>query len=165
MQQDQDVADFLDPVLGFVGGQKAFLGGTGDLVVHAFEQEAYILGPGFGLNRRRRVVHRQRFTLGDQAFKFSNACTDAAAVLVQGQLALVEVEFKAGQQQLQGWSHQLAGEGLGDLATTTQAVGQFNLQPGTLELVVLDYVVEVADHNQQRDPRYYKQGDHKWCHR
>ncbi|MNC51737.1 hypothetical protein D3C75_1010420 [compost metagenome] len=116
--------------------------------MHAFQEKAYILGPGFCLDRCGRIVDGNGITLGDQAFEFGNACADIPAVFIQGQPALVEVEFQAGQQQLQRGRHQLAGEGFGDLATTAQAFSQLNLQPGALELVVLDHIVEVADHDQ-----------------
>lgn len=53
MQQHQQVTDLTDPVLGLIGGQKTVLGGAGDLAVQGFEQEAHILGFGFGLDRPR----------------------------------------------------------------------------------------------------------------
>ncbi len=79
VQQDQDVADFLDPVFGFVRRQEAVVGGAGDLAVKGFEQEADVLGFGFGQDRCRRVVDRNRFALGYQCAEFSDPCLDRGA--------------------------------------------------------------------------------------
>ena len=69
-------------------------------------------------------------------------------MLVHRQLTLVEVQLQAGQQQFERRGHELAGEGLGDFATATQAIGQLDLQPRAFELAVFDHIVEVADHDQ-----------------
>ncbi|MNG17882.1 hypothetical protein D3C84_1019020 [compost metagenome] len=58
VQQNQDVANFADPAFGFIGWQETVLCRAGDLTVQGLEQEAYILGLGFGLDRCRRVVDR-----------------------------------------------------------------------------------------------------------
>lgn len=51
VQQHQDMTDFLDPLLGLAGGQEAFLGGAGYLVVQRFKQKTHVLGLGLGLDR------------------------------------------------------------------------------------------------------------------
>lgn len=79
VQQDQDMANFADPAFGFVGRQEAIVCGTGDLAVQGFEQEAYVFGFGFGLDRCRRVVDGDRFALGDQRAQFANACLEVGA--------------------------------------------------------------------------------------
>lgn len=83
VQQHQDMANFLYPVLGFVGRQEAFLGGANHLAVQGFEQKAYILGTGFGLDRAGRVVHRYAIAQGNQALELADACLDFTVVLVQ----------------------------------------------------------------------------------
>ena len=91
--------DFLDPVLGLVGRQEAVLGGAGDLAVQGFEQKAHVLGLGFGLDRRRRVGHRNRLALSDQRIQFGDTRLEGCAGLVQVQQALVDVQLQASQQQ------------------------------------------------------------------
>jgi len=117
-------------VLGLVGRQEAILGGAGDLAVQGFEQEAHVLGLGFGLDRGRWVGHRNRFALGDQRIQFVDAGLERCAGLVEVQQALVDVQFQASQQQLERWGHQLAGEGLGDFTAATQPIVKLDL--GTL---------------------------------
>ncbi|MNP50655.1 hypothetical protein D3C76_1449310 [compost metagenome] len=152
-------------MLGLGRLQDVLVGGLDDMGMQGFEQEAHILGLGLGLDRARWVVHRDSLALGDEVFEFGDACLEFGVVLVQRQLPLVEVEFQAGQQQLEGRGHELAGEGFGDFATAAQAVGEFDLQPRAFQFAVLDHVVEVADHDQQRDTRNDEQCDQKWCHR
>jgi hypothetical protein len=104
-------------------------------------------------------------TVPTRPFEFGDACLELRVVLVQRQLPLVEVQLQARQQQLEGRGHELAREGLGDFATAAYPVSEFDFQPRAFELAVFDHVVEVADHDQQRDTRHDEQSDQKWCHR
>ncbi|MNI91249.1 hypothetical protein D3C73_1488790 [compost metagenome] len=103
--------------------------------------------------------------MGNEGAQFGNAGLGGCAGLFQIEQALADVQLQAGQQQLERRGHELAGEGLGDFATAAYAVGEFDLQPRALQFAVLDHVVEVADHDQQRDTRNDEQCDQKWCHR
>ncbi|MCY1178132.1 hypothetical protein D9M73_184710 [compost metagenome] len=76
------------------------------------------------------VVDRELVAQGNQPFQFGDARLEFGIVLVHRQQALVEVQLQAGQQQFEGRGHELAGECLGDFATTAQAVGQLDLRPG-----------------------------------
>ncbi len=165
VQQHQQVANFLYPMLALGGLQDIFLGSPDDLGVQSLEQEAHILGLDLGLDRAWRVVHRDSLALCDQTFQFGDACLELAIVLVQGQLPLVEAQFQTGQQQLEGRGHELAGEGLGDFATAAHTVGKLDFQPRAFQFAVLDHVVEVADHDQQGNTRNDEQCDQKWGHR
>lgn len=78
---------------------------------------------------------------------------------------MVDVQFQAGQQQLELRRHQLAGERLGDLATAAQPIVELYLGPGFFQFVVFHHMVHVANGDQYYDPGYYQQGDHEWCHR
>jgi len=159
------VANLPDPVLGFIGRQETVLGGAGDLTVQGFEQEAHVLGLGFGLDRAGRVVDRDRFALGHQRIQFGDPRLERCAGLVEVQQALVDVEFQAGQQQLECRSHQLAGEGLGDFTTATQPVIKLDHGALLFQFVVFHHMVHIANGDQYCDPGYYQQGDHEWCHR
>ncbi|MNV53499.1 hypothetical protein D3C71_1456520 [compost metagenome] len=154
VQQHQDVAHFTNPALGFVGGQEAVLCRAGNLAVQGFEQEAYILGLGFSLDRCRRIVDRDGFTLADKGLQFGDPCLEVGAGFFQVKQALADVQFQAGQQQLEGRGHQLAGERLGDFAAASQAIVELNLGTGLFQLVVFHHMVHVANGDQQGDPGY-----------
>ena len=64
-------------------------------------------------------------------------------------------------------------ERLGEISEAAKIFGragdvvdmELDLEAGSFQLVALDYIVQVANHDQECDTRYYKQGDQKWCHR
>ena len=109
--------------------------------MHGLQQEAHILGLDLGVDRVGRVVHRYLVAQGDQPFQLGDARLEFGIVLVHRQLALIKVQFQAGQQQFKGRCHELAGEGLGDFATAAQAVGQFDPRPDAFDLAVFDHIV------------------------
>ena len=60
MHLGQHMARFLEPVLGLIGLQQAFLGGTADLAVQVLQGEAYFLGLGLGASEMEiKVRYRQ----------------------------------------------------------------------------------------------------------
>ncbi|MNY10764.1 hypothetical protein D3C86_1437590 [compost metagenome] len=148
VQQHQNMTDLADPALGFVGRQETVLCGAGDLAVQGFKKEAHVLGLGFGLDRCRWIVDRDRFALAHQSFQFSNPCLEVGTGLFQVQQALADIQFQTRQQQLERRCHQLAGEGLGDLTATTQAIVEFNLGTGPFQLIVFHHMVDVANGDQ-----------------
>ncbi|MCY1176446.1 hypothetical protein D9M73_167190 [compost metagenome] len=125
----------------------------------------HVFGTAFGQDRVGPIADRYRLALGNQCVQFANACDQPWILSVLAQQPLVEVQFQASQQHLQGGCHQLAGEGLGDFATATQTLVQVYLEPRFFQFVVFHHIVHVADGDQQCDPGYDEEGDHEWRHR
>lgn len=83
MQQAQHVLDFFIPVLGFIGLQQAILGGTADLAVQIFQDEAHFLGASFGIDRLHRVADGDQLVLVDLFAQFGNPGAQFAVGFVQ----------------------------------------------------------------------------------
>ncbi|MOA05556.1 hypothetical protein D3C78_1251580 [compost metagenome] len=148
VQQHQNMANLADPAFGFVGRQEAIVGRPRHLAMQGLEQKAYVLGLGFGLDRRWRVIDRDGFALCDQGRQFIDTGFQAGAGFIQIQHTLADIELQPGQQQFERRGHQLPGEGLGNFATTAQAVVEFDLGAGLFQFIVFHHMVHVANGDQ-----------------